>query len=136
MCMSGVLIALSACEVPQTTFDQSDPTPLYQVTLEAVDGEGIRGWAWNANDPDQPVEVTIYDGNEVIGRVMADGFRQDLADAGKGNGRHAFHMPVPARICDGEEHLIHAQVEGVPPPLHIPPRSFTCARDGFSSAKP
>lgn len=100
--------------------------PAYQITLDIVDPERIHGWAWDANNPDRPVTLVIYDGNDILATLVADDFRQDLLDAGKGNGRHAFDLPFPAELCDDREHLIHAEVAGESPMLEIFPRSVTC----------
>ena len=37
-------------------------------------------------------------------------FRQDLADAGYGNGRHAFRFATPPQLKDGHSHLIRLRV--------------------------
>lgn len=50
----------------------------------------VSGWAWDPVRPDEPVDVAIVDGDEVITTIRADGFRADLKEAGIGNGHHAF----------------------------------------------
>lgn len=122
---------VSACAAPEERHDDAiRPVPAYEITLDVVDSERIHGWAWDVNDPDRPVELIIYDGNDMITTIVADDFRQDLLDAGKGNGKHAFDLPFPAELCDGAEHLIHAQVVGEPPMLGLLPRSMVCSGNG------
>lgn len=121
-------LLVSACAPPEEPPDNAiRPVPAYEITLDIVDSERIHGWAWDVNDPDSPVELIIYDGNDMITTIVADDFRRDLLDAGKGNGKHAFDLPFPAELCDGTEHLIHAQVVGEPPMLGVLPRPLVCS---------
>ncbi len=56
----------------------------------------IAGWAWLSSRPNDPIDVHIYIKNKngetinAIGGVHANQFRQDLKDAGYGNGSHGF----------------------------------------------
>ena len=56
----------------------------------------IAGWAWLSSKPNDPIDVHIYIKNKngetinAIGGVHANQFRQDLKDAGYGNGNHGF----------------------------------------------
>lgn len=82
----------------------------YQGFLDRVDAEAIRGWAYDPRQPDQPLEVDIYDGHVRLATVPADGLRQDLLLAGKGNGRHSFSLPTPGCLRDDRPHLVGARV--------------------------
>src|SRR5262249_2546476 len=63
--------------------------------LDLVDNQRIAGWAWDKSHPDALVQVEIYDGSKLIATVPAGVFRQDLRDAQKGTGAHAFTYPNP-----------------------------------------
>jgi hypothetical protein len=76
------------------------------------DGEVIVGWAWDLKKPDTAVKVDIYDGDTKLATVTADQFRQDLADAKIGNGKHGLSYPTPARLKDGKAHTIRVKVAG------------------------
>jgi hypothetical protein len=69
--------------------------------IYGADCATFRGWAWDRNKPNTPVSVDILDGPNVIATVMAEVFRQDLLNAGKGNGKHAFLFPIPKNLKDG-----------------------------------
>jgi hypothetical protein len=59
------------------------------------DGSGcdkIYGWAWDSSQPNSHVNVNIWDGQNYIATVSANEFRQDLLNAGIGNGDHAFNF--------------------------------------------
>jgi hypothetical protein len=67
----------------------------------------IRGWIFENGSPNTPLLVEILNGPNVIAKMMADQFRQDLLESDKGNGRHAFSFvsektfacPLTARIA-------------------------------------
>jgi hypothetical protein len=81
--------------------------------LEAVNTDEISGWAWDSRQPDAPVQVEIYEGGTLLTRMVADQFRQDLRDAGAGNGKHGFSFLTPASLKDGRLHLIRVKIAGV-----------------------
>jgi len=92
---------------------------------ESSDGQTIRGWARDASRPDLPVKVAILDGNRLLAGVLADGFRADIQQAGRGNGRRGFSYSIPAELKDGGKHLILVQLAGTDIDLQNMPRSIT-----------
>ncbi len=75
--------------------------------LDTADCNQITGWAWDRTAPNAALLVDIYDGNNLIaGGVLANQFRQDLVNAGKGNGQHGFSIATPASLKDGKPHSI------------------------------
>jgi len=77
----------------------AEPDPLYKAKLamiegvvECLDRYGVAGWVYDSAAPDRTLIVSIFAGERVLGRVEANGFRSDLIDAGKGNGRHSFRQ--------------------------------------------
>jgi hypothetical protein len=90
--------------------------------LEGVNAKSISGWAWDPEKPDEPVEVDIYAGDELLTTITAEEFRQELVDARRGNGQHHFTCPTPAELRDGRSHLVHARVAGTDVELKGSPR--------------
>jgi lysophospholipase L1-like esterase len=90
------------------------------------DCQAIRGWAWDTRHPNEPVQIEFYEGNVLIGKVLANRFRKDLRDAGKGNGEHAFEFAVPPRLKDNKEHQIRATIAGTQTQLTYTPRTVQC----------
>jgi len=91
----------------------------------------LRGWAWDSSQPNQPLSIELYDADRLLKTTVAGGFRQDLLDARKGNGRHLFIEASPPAIKDGKPHAIRAVVKGADftlRPLAKAPSSITCAR--------
>ncbi|MGO9991033.1 MAG: glycosyltransferase [Steroidobacteraceae bacterium] len=63
--------------------------------LEIVTRERIEGWAWDERCRQTPLALVVLRNGEVIARVLANRFRDDLQDAGIGEGRHAFSLIIP-----------------------------------------
>lgn len=76
--------------------------------LDEVSHTKICGWA---RDParDRPVRLRVFDNDVPIGEVIANRYRADLAEAGIGNGRHAFELIVPGGLSPSVHHTIRVQ---------------------------
>ena len=81
-------------------------------TLDVVSAEEIAGWAWDSGQPEAVIQVDIYDGENKVATLVAGDFRQDLADANTGNGKHGFDYATPDSLKDGKSHTIQAKVTG------------------------
>jgi hypothetical protein len=66
--------------------------------VDNVGARGIVGWAQAIDHPEAPVCLDIYAGACLIGRVLANRYREDLAQAGVGNGCHGFVFTPPAGL--------------------------------------
>jgi hypothetical protein len=84
------------------------------------------GWAWNPNWPNDPIRVDVYDGTTLLGSTLANAFRQDLLNAGKGNGYHGFNFSLPNSVRNGSAHSISVKFRGTATNLTWSPRSVTC----------
>jgi len=93
-----------------TTVPLFTPYASVQGFQEVTNGAYVTGWAWDRNDPTVPLPIAIYDGNTLLATTIADRFRKDLRDAGKGNGCHGFVYPLCLR--DRKAHRITVQVAG------------------------
>jgi SAM-dependent methyltransferase len=94
----------------------------YEGVVDHADSATVLGWAWDAARPDVPVAVDLLDGARRIATAVADGFRQDLVDAGLGNGRHGFAFRIPPGSRDGGEHRLHVRISGTDIDLRRSPR--------------
>jgi hypothetical protein len=70
----------------------------------------VRGWAWDSRQPNDPVQVEVYDGDRRLATVTADVFREDLRLVGKGNGRHGFFCPLTSHLHDRRKHRITVRI--------------------------
>ena len=62
-------------------------------------GTSIAGWAQNTDHPEAPVCLDIYADSILIGRTLANRYREDLEHAGLGSGRHGFEFVPPAGLA-------------------------------------
>ncbi|MGR8935850.1 MAG: Lcl C-terminal domain-containing protein [Gammaproteobacteria bacterium] len=74
--------------------------------LESVSCDVIKGWAWDSAQPNAQIRVKIFNGTSKIATVTAKRFRQDLLDAGIGNGEHGFVYRFGAELKNGKTHKI------------------------------
>ncbi|KAA9346406.1 putative Ig domain-containing protein [Larkinella humicola] len=102
-------------------------TGSFEGYLDKLDCGGIRGWVWDRNKPNTPLTVEFYrDGTgEVLGSAVANIFRQDLKDAGKGNGAHAYNFTPPGSVTSST--LIKARVLGSTYELKGGAKAYQCA---------
>jgi hypothetical protein len=98
--------------------------------IDAADGHAISGWVCDRRAPDRVVEVEIWDGDRPIALLPAGLYRPDLADAGMGDGRHAFRFPIAHRLADGREHALSVRVAGTGLALRGAPVTIAGRSDG------
>jgi hypothetical protein len=94
--------------------------------IYGADCSTFRGWVWDRNKPNTAFSVDILDGGTLIATLMADQFRQDLLNAGKGNGKHAFFWSIPENLKDGLPHSLSARVTGNSFELKDAPKAIIC----------
>ncbi|MFT4104414.1 MAG: 3D domain-containing protein [Lacrimispora sp.] len=69
--------------------------------IDYADENGVRGWAYNSAQADQPLEVKVVITNQANGQVAAELtaqasiYREDLAAQGLGSGNCGFDISVP-----------------------------------------
>ena len=89
----------------------------YAGSLDLASCNQIAGWAWNGTD--ERIQADIFDGATLIATANADQFRSDLAAAGIGDGFHAYAMPTPISLLNGQSHAIHARYHGTGQELSV-----------------
>ncbi|RRB00019.1 T9SS C-terminal target domain-containing protein [Larkinella rosea] len=123
----------------QLTVNSAETTTVtgsFEGYLDKLDCGGIRGWVWDRNKPNTPLTVEFYTesspGNiTVLGSTFANTFRQDLKDAGKGNGAHAYNFTPPGSVTNGT--LVLARVLGSSYLLKGSPKAYQCAGARWSA---
>jgi T5SS/PEP-CTERM-associated repeat protein len=66
--------------------------------VDVVNSCRITGWAQNPTHPEAPVCLDIIARGRLIGQVLANRYREDLAQSGLGSGRHSFEFKLPAGL--------------------------------------
>lgn len=79
--------------------------------IDSIDSRGVRGWVWEVDSP-EPCLIQIFDGDHLFAELKAADFREDLKQAGKGEGHCAFRFWFPPEIFDGQWHTIRVEVKG------------------------
>jgi glycosyltransferase involved in cell wall biosynthesis len=64
------------------------------------------GWAQEDSQPDVPVSLLVIDNDKLLGRILANRYREDLENAGIGTGRHGFEFQFPRSLTPFEKHVI------------------------------
>lgn len=84
-------------------------TGLLRGSLDAVDGHGVAGWAYDEATPAGAVAVEVIEDGVVLPPVVAEMFRADLGAAGIGDGRHAFHVAFDPPLDRRRRHLVRVR---------------------------
>jgi len=115
---------------PQAKSGQSQQAEAYIAAYsglhEKTDCEVIEGWAWDANKPDCPIYVNIYEADRLLITIPANRFRNKLAESGMGNGRHAFSYNLPQHFRDGRSHSIRVTITETGETLKNSPITIRC----------
>lgn len=91
---------------PAATETEEQQRPLSRTSalrygIDLVSLDIIYGWAYDPADPKRRVELELLMDDQVVCRVAADRFRQDLLDAGIGDGCAGFVIRPPRAFMAG-----------------------------------
>lgn len=73
-----------------------------------IDGHA-HGWAYVPQSPDNRITVEILCEGEVVGFGIADQYRSDLPEAGIGDGKYMFLIPLSYELFNGKTHTLTAR---------------------------
>jgi hypothetical protein len=107
----------------------------YEGYHDVANCDWIEGWAWDRTRPNTAINVDIYDGSTKILTVPAGNFRQDLLNAGKGNGYHGFKVATPAGLRNGAAHTVYVKYAGTSSNLGSTGKSLTCQTSASAKAR-
>jgi hypothetical protein len=89
--------------------------------VDHVDQTAIGGWAYDPENPDCPVLLEIVADGMVVGAVLADSYRADLAELGRAGGYCGFLFRLPGQLDAERRHIVSirraidgAELRGVP----------------------
>ncbi|WP_421830342.1 hypothetical protein [Larkinella sp.] len=104
----------------------------YEGNFEGADCGNLGGWVYDRNNPNAPITVEVVANGQVVGSFSAANFRQDLLNAGKGNGQHGFNFAPPESVKNGQNQSISLRVQGSSYTLNNSPKTIQCAGSGSS----
>jgi hypothetical protein len=87
----------------------------------------IEGWLYCEHWNDNPMLLQVYAGDQLIGECVANNFREDLLQAGFGDGRcgFAFQIPEGLKITN----LLQTRLRLVGTPVYLLPDEFTTFKE-------
>jgi hypothetical protein len=91
---------------PQSTLSVTGD-PRYTGHIDHINHDLIIGWAADRHRPGASIDVSVYEGDALLGSVRADELRHDVGDHLGDDGRHGFRIPIPLRLLDGSAHRVH-----------------------------
>jgi hypothetical protein len=100
--------------------------PIYEGYLDGADCRNIFGWGWDQNQPNTAINIDIFRDGIYRTTVPANIFRQDLLNAGKGNGSHGFNHVPDSSWKDGLWHSVSTRFGGTSTNLTWSPRNLIC----------
>jgi glycosyltransferase involved in cell wall biosynthesis len=80
--------------------------------IDQADRHAVTGWAMDPARPGEPVLLEVVLDGEVVGTFPADRHRADLAQAGMGDGRHAFQLQIPGGLSPHAERVLELRRAG------------------------
>ncbi len=92
--------------------------------FDALENHVVKGWAFDPASPSRTVDVSLVIDGAVIGSYAANRFRADLSQSGRGNGHHAFEIPIPPAAIDGRPHEVSLRFAGTNTVLRGSPRQL------------
>lgn len=93
--------------------------------VDVVTSSEIVGWTMNHARPDERLEILVLIDGAPFRRVMADLYRDDLKQAGIGDGFYGFRVALPHYIYDGCAHEISVKLAGGAAFLENTPQTVT-----------
>lgn len=104
----------------------------YEGNCDGGHCENLWGWVYDRNNPNTPITIEMLANGQVVGTLTASELRQDLQNAGKGNGQHGFGFALPASVKNGQSQSLSLRVQGSNYILPNSTRTLTCAGSGTS----
>jgi O-antigen biosynthesis protein len=77
--------------------------------VDAMTAQELAGWAWDPEQPNEPITVEILQDDRLLVTVVADLYRPDLEEAGVGDGRHGFVVRQIGRLLPGLVHQLRVR---------------------------
>jgi len=80
--------------------------PLIKGAFDGLVGNQLCGWAYDANHPERRLSVELIIDGQLRVECTADKFREDLQNAGLGDGHHAFALELPLEMGAGHHDFL------------------------------
>jgi lipopolysaccharide biosynthesis regulator YciM len=95
----------SEAEGAQETGNQAADNQVVGYIDQLDDGLNVQGWAWCAATPERRLNIEFLINGIPAGSNIADLFRADVADSGKGDGHYGFAWPLSLSALEPAEEI-------------------------------
>jgi hypothetical protein len=102
--------------------------------IEAADARGVAGWAWQPEYPAQPVWLEVVVNRQVVGTVLADRPRTDVAAQGLPWRRCGFRSVWPRQMFAQHAYRVEVRRLADHAPIAGSPRTMFLPHDGAAIA--
>ena len=85
--------------------------------VDQVGPDMVAGWVVLKDRPDQAVSVDVFADGRFLGTATANLYREDLKDAGIGNGRHGFMLRLSRTVIDPASVAVRCTIADATLPL-------------------
>ncbi len=82
----------------------------YKGFLDKIENGIVYGWAFNSKNPSEKVKVLLLIDKYKVAETTANLYREDLKNAGIGDGFHGFEFKIPESYLDGKTHKVSVLV--------------------------
>ena len=113
-------------------YSETAAGPKFGGWLDVADCSAISGWAWDASNASERLQVDLYDGavqGSPFASVPAENFRADLKRVGIGDGAYGFYLRTPVSLKDGRLHAITAAISGTGATIQVGTNTLSCPAD-------
>ncbi|CAI3788169.1 hypothetical protein AHFPHNDE_01842 [Pseudomonas sp. MM227] len=107
----------------------SEPAPIASQVWH-TGGLKVSGWAFDANDPNRTVTVTVRKGTDIVATVVADRLHHALTY--KASRKHGFELDLPWALADGQVHSLDVHND-LGEPLSGSPLTLCCWPEGIEA---
>ncbi len=83
-----------------------------QSNIDFADWTGVKGWIWDPQQPQKRIALELLDGDTVLATVLASEYREDLEQAGIGDGRYGFSISFGETLLPYARHVLHLRPVG------------------------
>lgn len=95
----------------------------FRGSVDGCNGESVHGWILPPEPGGKPLVLDLFEGDQLIVTVTADGWRNDLEDGRDGDGACAFNIPFPQSLAGGAVHDLDLRIHGGKSILNRPIRA-------------
>ncbi len=72
-------------------------------SIDRISHQNVRGWAFDLNDPDKPLNITVQGGGATLVEYMASDMREDVQRVFGYSGAHGFNIALPPQAANAGE---------------------------------